>query len=207
MPRPTKEEIDEEILDAAAALFARHGVEQTSVQRVADAVGYSKTGLLHRFPSKEALREATVTSTLERLELLARRVAPLPAGLERDREVLRAMAELATRRPGLVAFVLTALSSPGSALSTERLDSIGEVLFRAFGARLEVDADPERTVRITTALGGLAVTSLACRDLDPPLVQPHLVAAALGALGHPADEPAEEPAGDPATRPTPRTED
>ena len=50
----------------AAGLFARHGFAHTSVQQVADAVGYSKPGLLHRFGSKDALFQAAlaeVTST------------------------------------------------------------------------------------------------------------------------------------------------
>ncbi|NNG36507.1 TetR/AcrR family transcriptional regulator [Nakamurella aerolata] len=56
--RESAEQIDNHIVDVAAGLFAVHGFERTSVQQIADAVGYSKTGLLHRFPSKEAIRTA-----------------------------------------------------------------------------------------------------------------------------------------------------
>jgi hypothetical protein len=38
MPRPTKSEIDAEIIDRAAGLFARYGFENTSLQQIADAV-------------------------------------------------------------------------------------------------------------------------------------------------------------------------
>ena len=55
-----RQQTDEQILDRAAALFARHGFEQTSVQEVADAVGLSKAGLLHHFPSKDALHAAVL---------------------------------------------------------------------------------------------------------------------------------------------------
>src|SRR3712207_8758015 len=47
-------------LPISAALFARRGFEQTSVQAIADAVGLSKAGLLHHFPSKDALRAAVL---------------------------------------------------------------------------------------------------------------------------------------------------
>ncbi|GAA0300910.1 TetR/AcrR family transcriptional regulator [Kineococcus aurantiacus] len=186
----TKDQIDEEILDAAAALFARHGVEQTSIQRIADAVGYSKTGLLHRFPGKDALQDATVAHTLGALRTVAADVGDVPLGPERDRAVVEALVDLTARRPGLVAFVLTALSGQDGAIGTEQLDALGEVLFGAFGAQLKPDpattpAFPERGARITTAVGGLAVASLACADIPFDLVRPHLVAAALGALGHP----------------------
>ncbi|PRY13349.1 TetR/AcrR family transcriptional regulator [Kineococcus rhizosphaerae] len=186
----TKEEIDEEILDAAAALFARHGVEQTSVQRIADAVGYSKTGLLHRFPSKDALQDATVAHTVDALRALAQDVDGVPVGAARDRRVVEALADLTTRRPGLVAFALTALSGQEGAMGPDRLEAIGEALFGAFGEQLTAGPPDDRGVRITTAVGGLAVASLACADLPFDRVRPHLVAAALGALGHPA--PTEE---------------
>ncbi|MEZ0492687.1 TetR/AcrR family transcriptional regulator [Kineococcus sp. TBRC 1896] len=194
MPRPTKEQIDEEILDAAAALFARHGLEQTSVQRIADAVGYSKTGLLHRFPTKEAIAEATITHTVEHFEAVAGTVAGTPPGADRDRRVLTALATLAADRPGLVSFMLTSISR--GVLAGERLDVIGEVLFRAFGAVLPAPGttptseEVTRAVRITSAVGGLAVASLAfCEapDTDLRALSGDLLAAALGALGHRRD--------------------
>lgn len=192
MPRLTKEQIDEEILEAAAALFARHGIEQTSLQRVADAVGYSKTGLLHRFPSKEVLEEATVTHTVEHFERIAAQVADLPTGPGRDRAVVEALVGLAGQRPGLVSFMLTSISQ--GALSPARLDHLGEVLFRSFGTQFVTSGEPptsgelDRGVRITTAVSGLAFTSLAFCDLDAATVRPHLITAALAALGHSDEE-------------------
>lgn len=43
------------ILEAALSLYARNGFSQTSVASVAEAVGMSQPGLLHHFPSKNAL--------------------------------------------------------------------------------------------------------------------------------------------------------
>lgn len=40
--RPTSREIDDQILDSAAGIFAVHGFAHASVQQIADAVGYSK---------------------------------------------------------------------------------------------------------------------------------------------------------------------
>ncbi|MGI4894919.1 MAG: TetR/AcrR family transcriptional regulator [Janthinobacterium lividum] len=191
MPRLSKEQIDEEILEAAAALFARHGFEQTSIQRIADAVGYSKTGLLHRFPTKEALQEATVARTAEQLATIVTVVEGLPLGASRDLEVVERLATTAQARPGLVAFMLSVLSADTPSALGKGVDDIGEVLFRAFGSPAADDV--ERAVRITTALGGLAVTSLACRDVPPGQIRPHLIAAAFDALGH----------GNPAIHPTP----
>ena len=191
--RPTKAQIDEEILDAAAALFARHGFEQTSLQRIADSVGYSKTGLLHRFPTKEALIEATTASTALRLEGVAEAVDHLPTGAARDLAVLTELTTVAQSRPGSVALVLSVLSADSPSALGRDLERIGEVVFRAFGTPLADDHDTttgttqiatERALRITVAVGGLAVASLAFRDEPHELVRPRLVRAAFDALGH-----------------------
>ena len=53
--------------DAAAALFAEKGFDNTSLQDVATAVGVTKAGLYHYFPTKHALFEAIVLDTLRDL--------------------------------------------------------------------------------------------------------------------------------------------
>ena len=45
----------EQVLSAAAALFAEQGYRATSMVAVAEQAGLSQTGLLHHFPSKELL--------------------------------------------------------------------------------------------------------------------------------------------------------
>ncbi len=50
----------EEILDAAALLFARHGYAETDTQLLADKLGVGKGTLYRYFPSKEALFLAAV---------------------------------------------------------------------------------------------------------------------------------------------------
>jgi len=183
LPRPTREQVDDEILDAAAVLFARHGFAQTSVQRIADAVGYSKTGLLHRFSTKEALHEATLNRALDQVEELAAGVGHLPPGPGRDRAVLAALTDVALRRPGFVGVVLSSLNAEADSATGEQLDAIALTLFWAFAT--DPDADPARTLRLVVALGGLAVGTLACRPEAPvPGARDLIAAAAHDALGH-----------------------
>jgi AcrR family transcriptional regulator len=184
MPRPTKQQIEDEILETAAALFARHGFKETSIQRVADAVGYSKTGLLHRFPSKEALQEAVIERAVADLRTFAAEADGLPVGPERDRIVITGVARLALDRPGAVALLLSGLmSAPDGAV----LHQVGDAVFAAFGiadAECLAETDPPRMMRIVGALGGLAVTTVAMHDKLTPAALAEIVEVSYDALGH-----------------------
>ena len=90
MARPFRQQIDEGILDRAAALFARRGFAKTSVQDIADAVGLSKAGLLHHYPSKDALREAVLAQSAALTERALQQVAAMPPGPRRDRRAVEA---------------------------------------------------------------------------------------------------------------------
>jgi AcrR family transcriptional regulator len=180
MPRPTKQQIEDEILETAATLFARHGFKETSIQRVADAVGYSKTGLLHRFPTKEALQAAVVDRALSDMRAIAAEAEGLPVGPGRDRVVITGVARLALARPGAVALLLSGLMS---APDSDMLQQVGDVVFAAFGVddQCVAEVDLPRLLRIVGALGALAVTAVALPDkahLDS------LVEVSYDALGH-----------------------
>src|SRR5215213_6832549 len=61
-PRTAPRERRAQILDAAIEVFGQQGYRQGSLRDVADAVGLSVQGVLHHFPTKEAL----LLETLER---------------------------------------------------------------------------------------------------------------------------------------------
>ena len=56
------------LLDHAAKLAVEHGLAAVTVQAVADAAGVTKGGLLHHFPSKQALISAVFVDLLEALD-------------------------------------------------------------------------------------------------------------------------------------------
>lgn len=104
--RPSQQQIDHDIVDLAASLFARQGYDRTSVQQVADAAGYSKTGLLHRFSSKQALLDAVHHVIETEVDRLITTVEALPDDSDRMGVVLQAVTAAALAHPGPVLFML-----------------------------------------------------------------------------------------------------
>jgi AcrR family transcriptional regulator len=80
MPKPRitkKPEVRrQEILDAAQALFAKHGFEGTAVSQIVALVGVQQGTFYHYFESKEALVEALILRSTEAMaERIAERIA------------------------------------------------------------------------------------------------------------------------------------
>ena len=180
MARPFRQQADEGILDRAAALFARRGFAKTSVQDIADAVGLSKAGLLHHFPSKDALHEAVLVQA----ETLGRRVldqlGDLPPGPARDRQALEVLVDVALAHPGLVALVL----APVTDLGAEPEPAVADLVLQAFGVDPGT-TEPPRSVRVVGALAALAVLTLAAHAQDQTTAwRRHIVATCFDALGH-----------------------
>jgi AcrR family transcriptional regulator len=77
-PRPRRRSPEQEILEAAARLFAKQGFAATSTREIAARAGLRQASLFHYFPRKEAILGAVldraIDPALARLDALA--VAP-----------------------------------------------------------------------------------------------------------------------------------
>jgi AcrR family transcriptional regulator len=184
MARPFRDQIDEGIVDRAAALFARRGFAKTSVQDVADAVGLSKAGLLHHFPSKDALHDAVWAHAGALGQRLLAQVAGMPPGAERDRRALDVLVDIALAHPGLVALLLTPLTQGDPDGGPPEGDAAGAAALAAFGVDPDAATSP-RAIRVVGALTALAVLTLAAHAKDEVTAwRPHIVATCFDALGH-----------------------
>lgn len=77
---------EDEILDAALGLFAVQGYERTTLEDIADTLGYAKTSLYYYFPGKEAIVKALIYGAMEEAD---RRMAELLARSDDPVENLR----------------------------------------------------------------------------------------------------------------------
>ena len=65
------------ILDAAMAVFRRHGFRRSSIEQAAEAAGLTRQALYHHFKSKEALFRAAIVR-LHETAMAAEMRRPLP---------------------------------------------------------------------------------------------------------------------------------
>ncbi len=185
MARPFRRQVDEEILDRAAALFAQHGFAQTSLQALADVVGLSKAGLLHHYPSKEALYEAAKELGRTESRGVLAQVEAMPSGPERDLRALELLTDVALARPGLVALVFRSATTPCTRTAVFHDDDMHVFAIFAIDPAADPAGRPERLIRVIGALSALAMLSLAAHHVgDAAAWRPRIIATCFDALGH-----------------------
>jgi AcrR family transcriptional regulator len=182
MPRPTKPQITAEILDCAAGLFARHGFARTSLQQVAEALNYSKPGLLHHYPSKKALYEAV----LDKYEIQANeriaKLAGIPEGPERDRMMVTTSVDYAFDSPGMSSFMLQ-LEREGLA-QDPRFVKLGMAVLVSMGID-PAAPDIERMARMFSAMSGASFTARIAASVNlKQEFRQHIIDTAMRAMGH-----------------------
>jgi AcrR family transcriptional regulator len=92
-------------INAALDLFAEHGVNGTSLQMIADAIGVTKAAIYHQFKTKDEIVFAAVEVELVKLEA-ALDAADLEADRQRARElVLTQVIDSAVERRTMVSEV------------------------------------------------------------------------------------------------------
>jgi AcrR family transcriptional regulator len=182
MLRPTKSQMNARIVDCAAGLFAKHGFENTSLQQIADAIGYSKTGLLYRYPSKKAIYEAGFQAGRDHVTALLASVEGMRPGIRRDRTVVASYVDFTFEWPGVSAF---ANRLSGAEESTEpQLMEIALLIYQALGTD-PFKAKAQRIVRITLAFSGLGIAAISAVRLGQQKEwRNDIIASAMNALGH-----------------------
>jgi AcrR family transcriptional regulator len=109
--RPTDERLwlrrHEEILDAAAKLFAKHGYSQTDTQFLADNLQVGKGTLYRYFPSKKELFLAAVDRVMRKLsERVDASIAHLDDPLERIEEGIKTFLSFLAENPEFVELLI-----------------------------------------------------------------------------------------------------
>ncbi|MFI8516844.1 TetR/AcrR family transcriptional regulator [Streptomyces sp. NPDC085481] len=171
MARARSEERRTEIVRAALEVIAERGYRGASLGAVAERVGLTQQGLLHYFPTKEALLVA-VLEERDRWDT--------SGGRDREHwrlDLMESLVEYNAMRPGIVQTFSALLGEsvteghPARAFFTERYlqvrENMADVLRAEFGDELPGGLTPERVAPLLTAvMDGLQFQWL----LDPDAV-------------------------------------
>jgi AcrR family transcriptional regulator len=167
----------ESIIRTASAYFAERGFLNATILEIAAACGISRAGLLHHFPTKDALLEAVLQA---RDEEDRARFAPYAQGAGAI-GVLRGMVELAEHNrlvPGLIELFVrlsaeaVAPDHPAHGYVVERYARIRSDTARTVRAavrdgHLRAGIDPEdAALRLTALMDGLQSQWLVDRSID-----------------------------------------
>lgn len=163
------------ILAAALAGFARRGVEATSLDDVADAVGVRKQTILYWFGSKDALVRGVVEAAVDELgRALETAVARRRPGRDARVAVVDEILRLGATRPDLLV-LLREVSRLGSDATEALAEAIGPRLALAsvaLAGPTASDEEVERARRRLLAVGARVVASAVEAELLAQLGSP-----------------------------------
>jgi AcrR family transcriptional regulator len=187
--RQSPAEIDHAILDVAAGLFATHGYAHTSVQQIADAVGYSKPGLLHRFGSKEAIHRGALAEVADTVQTIIAHATTHRDGPDQVRQVLELVTRKALERPGMVQMMLAAFEPGSEEPGTEEIKAAGYRLVELLDQPHSTPAERLRVVLAIRLIVTAAMTQSSSTDsairVEPDELVPLLVELAAQVMGAP----------------------
>jgi AcrR family transcriptional regulator len=140
------------LLDTALGLFTVHGVEGTSLQMIADALGVTKAAVYYHFKTKDEITEAVAQPALHELMAILDHAATIRRPGPRVDYVIDGFVDLVVRNRVLVAVLC---SDPGVMRATDRVvRADGRVMLRLpellLGPGADDPAVPRRSPRWTT---------------------------------------------------------
>jgi AcrR family transcriptional regulator len=166
------------VVEAAAALFAEHGVGGTSLQMIADAIGVTKAAVYHQFKTKDEIVIAAAQAELDRLQAAidaAQAATRAGADPERAREVLvTRIVGLAVERRRMES---TLTGDPVLVRYFARHQPFRVIMERLYRILMGDDAGPEartQAAMFTAAIGGAVMHPLVA-DLDDDTLRAQLL--------------------------------
>jgi len=169
------------LIDVAIDLFTRHSFAGTSLQMIADELGFTKAAIYHHFRTREQLLAAVIEPMLDELRAVVESAQTRRTPHARAEHMLSGYATLAVRNRGLVA-VLAADPSVAAALA-DRADW-GDLISRQLALLADVDPGPAGEVRAAMVFAGMAgAVGPTAANLDDDVLRDHLVEAGRRTLG------------------------
>ena len=169
------------IIEAALPLFAEHGVNGTSLQMIADAIGVTKAAIYHQFKTKDEIVVAAIEVDLAKLEA-ALDAADADESRMRAREVvLTQVIDLAVAHRRMVSAVQ---HDPVVVRLLAKHEPFRQLMQRLYVVLTDGDVDADARVRaavVSAAIGGAVMHPLVM-DLDDETLRSQLLQLSLQLL-------------------------
>jgi AcrR family transcriptional regulator len=166
----------EELQRIALAEFASAGYTGTSIQRIAELAGLSKSSVLYHFTSKEALLEAVVGPAIDRLEALMAEIAKNGLSAEYRQTFLEQFVGFLFDCRQEVHMFINQGPSLQDVPVIERANNTIRTLAEFFST---TTSNPHDKMRFGIALGGAAYMLCTADNLALPLEADHDTRSAL----------------------------
>lgn len=141
------------LVEAAVRLITRHGFAGTSLQMIADELGFTKAAIYYHFRTREQLLSAVVEPFLTQLQTVIEDAERQRSASARADRMVRGYVELAVHNRALVS-VLASDPSVNEALRN-RPEWDG-VITRQMALLADVDPGPAGTVKAAMVFSGIA---------------------------------------------------
>ncbi|WNG82566.1 helix-turn-helix domain-containing protein [Mycobacterium sp. ITM-2016-00316] len=169
------------LIDAAIELFGRHSFAGTSLQMIADELGFTKAAIYYHFRTREQLLTAVVEPIFRQLETVVDAAETLRGVSARADAMLCGYAEIAVRHRALVS-VLGGDPSVIRQLSTQ--PGWAELIERQMTLLADVEPGPGGLVKAAVVVGGIAgAVGPAWITIDDDDLLGHLVETGRRTLG------------------------
>ncbi len=180
----TRSAAQSRIINAALDLFAEHGVNGTSLQMIADAIGVTKAAIYHQFKTKDEIVFAAIEVEMVKVEA-ALEAAEADALSPRGRElVLTQVIDLAVERRRMVSAVQ---NDPVVVRFLANHEPFRQLMDRLAVALTGGDTGADARVRaamVSAAIGGAVMHPLVI-DLDDATLRARLLDLSRELLGLP----------------------
>lgn len=169
------------LIDVAVRLFTRNSFAGTSLQMIADDIGFTKAAIYHHFRSREQLLLAVLEPLLEELATIVAAAENKRSASARADEMVTGYAALAVRNRGLVG-VLAA--DPSVAAALEQRGDWTQLIARQLSLLADVDPGPAGKVKAAMVFAGMAAAAgPISAKVDDEALRSYLIEAGRRTLG------------------------
>ena len=150
---PSAADTRQRLIDVAVDLFTRHSFAGTSLQMIADEMGFTKAAIYYHFRTREELLAAVVEPIFDELSGSHRRRGAQRSANARADHMLRGYAELAVANRALVSVLAC---DPSVTTLLREQPHWSQLISRQLALLAGDEADPGGLIKATVALAGIS---------------------------------------------------